>query len=144
MVSVSSPNWLIILGLTCVLYGLFLLGSAVVSDGARWTGQHRLGAGLRGYQHVALTVAMCLLAIGFFVLMVGQFAVFGMTAPIALAMLALAFGLLIFALVADLIGARIDDRLARTSVAGLAPAAPSAEIHEIDPRPAAERLRIAS
>ena len=143
MVSVSSPNWLILLGLICLLVGLFLLGSAIGSDGARWSSQDRARRGLRGYQHVALSSAMGLLVAGLGCLMAGQFVMMTLSTPIVLALLALALGLLVFALVADLIGAWIDEDSIRVDGAALVAIVSPAETRDIELRPVPERLRIA-
>ena len=143
MVAVSSPNWLIVLGLFCLLAGLFLLGSAVGSDGSRWSSQDRARRGLRGYQRVALSSAMAILAAGLVCLVAGQFAAASMSIPIVLALLTLAFALFVFALVADLIGAWIDDESLRLDGPTVAPIISPAEIRDTEPRPVPERLRIA-
>ena len=143
MVAVSSHNWLIVLGLVSLLFGLFLLGSAVGSDGARWSSQDRARRGLRGYQLVALSSAMGLLAAGLGCLITGQFVVMTLSTPIVLALLALALGLLVFALVADLIGAWIDEDSTRADGTALVAIISPAELRDIELRAVPERLRIA-
>lgn len=143
MVAVASPNWLNLLGLLCMLFGLIFLGDAIGSDGARWSDGNARDAGLRGYQRVALSMALGLLGIGLVLEMLGQFVIASMSVPIVLAMLALAFALLIFALLADLVGAKLDAANRPHATASRGETAAPVDIRDIEAHRNPERLRIA-
>lgn len=100
--TVAEPNWFTITGLIFSLYGVYLLADACAagSRGAGADADRQIEAACR--QRAGIWFALPILGIGFAFQMAGQFASTGLTAPIVIALLALGFALLTFAMVADL------------------------------------------
>jgi hypothetical protein len=107
MTVASEPNWLTICGLIFSLYGVCMLADAVMA-GSRWPAgdvQKQIEAAAR--QRAGSWYAIPILAIGFGMQMVAQFVSVGLTEGIVLALLALAFLCLVYALTADSMAARM-------------------------------------
>jgi hypothetical protein len=105
MTATASTNWLTVVGLIYCIYGAVLLAEALLAGGRSEQSDLERRRRARGYQQIAIPLAVTVLSLGFGAQMLAQFITVSALTPIALALLALAFVLLFHGLATDLFGA---------------------------------------
>jgi hypothetical protein len=141
MTTAVTTNWLTVIGLIYCIYGLILLGDALLAGRLAVAGDVARSVAANGYRQIAIPLAMVVLALGFLAQMAAQFVVIPVSTPLGLALLGLAFVVLFHVLISD----SLSDRQ-HPGTADAAPAQEPAAWHsrETTSAPATVKLRAAS